>query len=55
MRLEQEADFIMERIFVSGRPAPHRRTGEGNAWLDDEGLVAAMRMLAARTRRCMTS
>jgi pyochelin biosynthetic protein PchC len=45
LSLERNAGFRMERIIVSGRAAPHRRAGEDNAWLDDEGLVAAMRGL----------
>ncbi|WP_405603012.1 alpha/beta fold hydrolase [Streptomyces sp. NBC_01410] len=44
-RLERDDDFVMERIFVSARPAPHRIDGEHRHRLSDEELIAAMRRL----------
>lgn len=44
-RLERSDDFVMEHVFVSARPAPHRIDGEHRHRLTDEELVAAMRRL----------
>ncbi|MFI9201165.1 thioesterase II family protein [Streptomyces sp. NPDC053048] len=44
-RLEREEGFVMDHIFVSARPAPHRIDGEHRHRLSDEDLVAAMRRL----------
>lgn len=44
-RLERTDDFVMDHVFVSARPAPHRIDGEHRHRLTDEELVAAMRRL----------
>ncbi|MEE1927327.1 thioesterase domain-containing protein [Streptomyces sp. TRM 70351] len=44
-RLERESGFVMNRLFVSARTAPHRIDGEHRHRLTDEELVAAMRHL----------
>lgn len=44
-RLERWDGFVMDHVFVSARPAPHRIDGEHRHRLNDEELVAAMRRL----------
>ncbi|KAB1989008.1 thioesterase II family protein [Streptomyces triticiradicis] len=44
-RLERSDGFVMDHVFVSARPAPHRIDGEHRHRLSDEELVAAMRRL----------
>lgn len=43
--LERADGFVMDHVFVSARPAPHRIHGEHRHRLGDEELVAAMRRL----------
>ncbi|MER6774780.1 thioesterase domain-containing protein [Streptomyces bacillaris] len=43
--LERADGFVMDHVFVSARPAPHRIDGEHRHRLGDEELVAAMRRL----------
>lgn len=44
-RLERSDGFVMEHVFVSARPAPHRIDGEHRHRLTDDELVTAMRRL----------
>ncbi|MEI5006257.1 thioesterase domain-containing protein [Streptomyces sp. PmtA] len=44
-RLERTDGFVMDHVFVSARPAPHRIDGEHRHRLTDDELVAAMRRL----------
>lgn len=43
--LERFEGFVMNHVFVSARPAPHRIDGEHRHRLSDEELIAAMRLL----------
>ncbi|MFF7449760.1 MULTISPECIES: alpha/beta fold hydrolase [unclassified Streptomyces] len=43
--LERADGFVMDHVFVSARPAPHRAHGEQRHRLGDEDLIAAMRRL----------
>jgi pyochelin biosynthetic protein PchC len=44
-RLERSDDFVLDHLFVSARPAPHRISGEHRHRLSDDELVDAMRRL----------
>jgi pyochelin biosynthetic protein PchC len=47
-RLETSADFLMERVFVSARAAPHRSIPHENHRLSDRDLIGAVRALGGR-------
>lgn len=44
-RLARDDGFVVDRMFVSARPAPHRIDGEHRWRLSDEDLVTHMRQL----------